>query len=85
MTVYHYNRLNKCFNHSKNTHWLLIQNKCLRLISGALRCTRIERLEEESLIKILSIRREKLTVNQASNILKTENHTCKECLPTAKI
>ena len=79
-----------CFIYSTASKLLLqklnvLQNKCLRLISGALRCSRIERLEVESAIEPLTLRREQLTVNQALNILTNENHTCKDLFRTAEI
>ena len=63
----------------------VLQNKCLRLVTGALRCSRIERLETESSIEPLRYRRKQLALNQAITITSNEDHVCSNIFRRAEI
>ena len=56
----------------------VFQNKCLRVCLGALCCTRIERMEVESGVPPLRLRRYQLTLQFASRVARETNHPCYE-------
>ena len=61
-----------------------VQNKCLRIITGAVQCTRIEKLHVEAAIETLSDRRRLLSLYQLINI-STNEHPCGYLLRNADI
>ena len=58
----------------------VFQNKCLRVCLGALKCTRIERMEVESVVPPLRLRRNYLTLTYSFRVAREHGHPVHDSL-----